>query len=290
MFFTSFQDLMNAVNGVYFLFYTIFCPEQQEVQIEFEAFPPQDNDFHGIKRLLQQLFARTKVNTSELTDLILMQNHVGCVIKQSEAQLAEDSDSDDDDDDEIFGFTTVLNITAKKNVACIQEIRSLVIEKCADSNPEAQVNELTQLLDDDSQSVGLLLSERFVNIPAQLAPPLHSSLQNDVRRAAAKNPHFKFDYILLLSKAYQQPSMPSSNKQSNATGDSSWLFANAEDELFFKESVVRLHYQEQEDQPGAVAGKWSEDDTEMKMFRIVMLVPAGKMNTLVGQIQEAFAL
>ncbi|XP_063964068.1 BRCA2 and CDKN1A-interacting protein-like [Lytechinus pictus] len=262
----------------------------EEVEIEFEAFPPQDNDFHGIKRLLQHLFSRTKVNTSQLTDLILSQNHVGCVLKQSDDQLVEESDSDDDNDDDVFGFTTVLNIIEKKNTECIQEIHKLIVDKCSTCNSEAEVNELSQILGDDSRNVGLLLCERFVNIPPQLAPPLHSSLQNDIRIAGAKNPQMKFDYYLLMSRAYQQPQLPSSKKKTKAQDINEWIFTNAEDGIFFKESVLTLHYPSQIDQAGAVDGKWKDDDTEMKTFRVVMVVPASKMNNILAEIQEAFAV
>ncbi|XP_030841494.1 BRCA2 and CDKN1A-interacting protein-like [Strongylocentrotus purpuratus] len=262
----------------------------EEVQIEFEAFPPQDNDFHGIKRLLQHLFSKTKVNTSQLTDLILSQNHVGCVLKQSDAQLAEESDSDDNDDDDVFGFTTVLNIIEKKNTECIQEIHKLIVDKCSACNSVEQVDELSRILGDESHNVGLLLCERFVNIPHQLAPPLHSSLQSDIRRAGAKNPHLKFDYYLLMSRAYQQPKPPSKKKKTPDIDSIDWIFTNAEDEIFLKESVLNLHYPSQMDQAGAVGGKWSEDDAEMKTFRVVMVVPASKMNNILTEIQEVFAV
>ena len=52
----------------------------EEVNIEFEAYSISDNDYDGIKKLLQQLFLKAPVNTAELTDL-LIQNHIGSVIK-----------------------------------------------------------------------------------------------------------------------------------------------------------------------------------------------------------------
>ena len=39
----------------------------KEIQVEFEARSPEEDDFHGIKRLLQQLFLRNHiVNTSKV--------------------------------------------------------------------------------------------------------------------------------------------------------------------------------------------------------------------------------
>ncbi|KAJ8794041.1 hypothetical protein J1605_003451 [Eschrichtius robustus] len=53
----------------------------EEVNIEFEAYSISDNDYDGIKKLLQQLFLKAPVNTAELTDLLIQQNHIGSVIK-----------------------------------------------------------------------------------------------------------------------------------------------------------------------------------------------------------------
>ena len=55
----------------------------EEVNIEFEAYSISDNDYDGIKKLLQQLFLKAPVNTAELTDLLIQQNHIGSVIKVS---------------------------------------------------------------------------------------------------------------------------------------------------------------------------------------------------------------
>ncbi|MBZ3888947.1 BRCA2 and CDKN1A-interacting protein [Sciurus carolinensis] len=53
----------------------------EEVNVEFEAYSISDNDHAGIKKLLQQLFLKAPVNTAELTDLLIQQNHIRSVIK-----------------------------------------------------------------------------------------------------------------------------------------------------------------------------------------------------------------
>ena len=83
----------------------------EEVNIEFEAYSISDNDYDGIKKLLQQLFLKAPVNTAELTDLLVQQNHIGSVINQPD--VSEDSD-DVVDEDEIFGFISLLNLTERK--------------------------------------------------------------------------------------------------------------------------------------------------------------------------------
>lgn len=85
----------------------------QIIQVDFEGRNPIDSDFHGIKQLLHQLFLKAHLNLSELAELIINQNYVGSVIKQS---MGEEDDSDDEGDDinDVFGVTTVINLTDKQ--------------------------------------------------------------------------------------------------------------------------------------------------------------------------------
>lgn len=83
-----------------------------EFQVDFEGRNPQDPDYHGIKTLLQQLFLKAHIDLGGLTDLIISQNYVGSVVKQS-AEI-DDSDNEDDDTNDVFGITTVINISDKQ--------------------------------------------------------------------------------------------------------------------------------------------------------------------------------
>ena len=89
------------------------------IQIDFEGRNPIDSDFHGIKQLLSQLFLKAHINLTELTNLIINQNFIGSVIKQSDR---DDEESDDDDDEtdanQVFGITTVINLTEKQVSCC----------------------------------------------------------------------------------------------------------------------------------------------------------------------------
>ncbi|XP_038071108.1 BRCA2 and CDKN1A-interacting protein-like [Patiria miniata] len=267
----------------------------EEVQVEFEALPPQDDDFHGIKILLQQLFLKSKVNISELSNLVLSQNHVGSVLKQSEAQLAEESDSSDDDDNEdhVYGIITVINISDKRNESCIKDVQSLLEEKCSKCAPAADQEQFVRTLNDPTHSVGLMLNERFVNIPPQLAPPLHKSLQKDLQLASRKNPKFKFDYFLLICKSYREDgnSQPAKSKKKKKTGgntvpENELLFSNAEDEYFHKAALLSFEYPVSAESDSALGGTWSFDDIEYKTYRTVMIVPASNMPDILSQIEE----
>lgn len=87
--------------------------DKQEIQADFEGRNPEGQDFHGIKQLLQQLFLKAHIDLSQMSDMIIAQNGVGSVLKQSYND-EEDEDDDMNDAQDVFGITTVVNIAAHK--------------------------------------------------------------------------------------------------------------------------------------------------------------------------------
>ncbi|XP_063048646.1 BRCA2 and CDKN1A-interacting protein-like, partial [Engraulis encrasicolus] len=93
------------------------------------------------------------------------------------AQQAEvPEDSDDEDPDEVFGFISLVNLTERKGVECIEQVKELVLGQCEKACPPAVTKQLEEILNDVDKPVGLLLSERFINVPPQIALPLHKQL------------------------------------------------------------------------------------------------------------------
>lgn len=58
-----------------------------------------------------------------------------------------------------------------QDLECIKELRKFLIEKTH--------KKLESLLNDTSNHIGLLLNERFINIPPQVAVPLLENLRYD---------------------------------------------------------------------------------------------------------------
>lgn len=83
----------------------------QTVEADFEGRNPDQNDFHGIKQLLKQLFLKSHINIGELVDMLIAQQGIGSVLKQS---IDEDEDEDEEEDDTVFGITSVVNLAANK--------------------------------------------------------------------------------------------------------------------------------------------------------------------------------
>lgn len=59
----------------------------------------------------------------------------------------------------------------------MEEVKELILEQCEKSTTHSVTEQLEQILSDTSKPVGLMLSERFINVPPQIALPLHKQLQ-----------------------------------------------------------------------------------------------------------------
>lgn len=256
----------------------------EEVNVDFEAYSISDNDYDGIKKLLQQLFLKAPVNTAELTNLLIQQNHIGSVIKQTDA--SEDSD-DDMDEDEIFGFISLLNLTERKGTQCAEQIKELTLSGCAKSCEKSVVEQLDKLFNDPARPVGLLLSERFINVPAQIALPMHRQLQKELAEAHKTNkPCGKCHFYLLISKTFAEAGKGNSQKKQSSQKKDELMFANAEEEFFYEKAVLTFSYSVQEESDSCLGGRWSFDDVPMKPLRTVMLVPCDRMGEIMAALEE----
>ncbi|XP_067908851.1 protein BCCIP homolog [Heterodontus francisci] len=258
----------------------------EEVQVDFEAHSISDDDYNGIKRLLQQLFLKASVNITELVGIIIQQNHVGSVIRQAEIL---DGSSDEDDEDDVFGFITALNLTERKGTESVEQIKELVLSHCKTYHQSA-ADQLDKILNDNSKPVSFLISERFVNVPPQISLPLHKQLQAELIDAQRTNkPCGKSHYYLMISKTCMEVGKKSKPQQKGKQKEE-LMFANAEDEFFYEQAVMTFNYSVQEESDSCLSGRWSFNDIPMTPLRTVMLIPAERINAIMDKLKEYLSI
>ena len=146
-------------------------------------------DFHATKNFLRQLFQDDSVffPLSELTDLILEEGHIGTTIK------TDGTESDP------FSILTVLNISNNLKSNAIQELTKYYLEK---TKKNAQFNViLRQLFTPTSKhKVGMIISERLVNMPVETMPPMYNMLLEEMEKSEKSEEEYKFDYFLIPSR------------------------------------------------------------------------------------------
>ncbi|XP_066880438.1 BRCA2 and CDKN1A-interacting protein isoform X3 [Kogia breviceps] len=268
--------------------------EDDELEDEDEDSEDSDEEEDEDDEVVSELFLKAPVNTAELTDLLIQQNHIGSVIKQTD--VSEDSD-DDADEDGIFGFISLLNLTERKGTPCAEQIKEFILRLCEKNCEKGVVEQLDKLFSDATRPVGFLLSERFINVPPQIALPMHQQLQKELAEAhKTDKPCGKCYFYLLISKTFVEAGKSNSKKKWSNQKKDELMFANAEEEFFYEKwstsihtphkAILKFNYSVQEESDTCLGGRWSFDDVPMKPLRTVMLIPGDEMNEIMDKLKE----
>ncbi|KAK0257010.1 hypothetical protein B0A54_15458 [Friedmanniomyces endolithicus] len=212
------------------------------LNVDFEYFDPQPAiDFHGLKTLLRQLLDidAQLFDLSALADLILSQPTLGSTVK------CDGNESDPN------AFLTVLNLRQHRDVPVVKDLTRYLLSKAGGMEG---MKGLKSLLDGDSDSqVGLILTERFINMPHATVPPMYNMLQEETRWAIDDGEPYSFTHYLVVSKTYRevasqldaemgdgQMAPPPSKKAKAKKGAG----ASAEEEVFYfhpEDEVLQKH-------------------------------------------------
>ncbi|KAF3044931.1 Mss4p nuclear export [Didymella keratinophila] len=194
------------------------------VNVDFEWFDPNPEvDFHGLKTLLRQLLDidNQLFDLSELADLILSQPLLGSTVKVDGAET------------DPYAFLTVLNLETHKDKKVIRDLHAYLSTKAPELLPAAPAQ------------IGLILTERFINMPHEIVPPMYTMLMEEIQWAVEEKEPYAFTHYLVLSKAYSEvasnlPEMgkqpPSKKKKAGKNEDETFYF-HPEDEVLHKHAV-----------------------------------------------------
>ncbi|KAE8145531.1 protein bcp1 [Aspergillus avenaceus] len=166
--------------------------EMDIVNVDFEWFDPQEIDFHGLKILLRQLFDTDGqiFDMSALADMILAQPLLGSTVKV------------DGNESDPYAFLTVLNLQEHKDKPVIKDLTAYLARK-ASSNPS--LAPISQLLSQTPvPPIGLILTERMINMPSEVVPPMYTMLMEEIAWAIEEKEPYTFSHYLIVSKTYEE--------------------------------------------------------------------------------------
>ncbi|GAQ80747.1 hypothetical protein KFL_000610250 [Klebsormidium nitens] len=201
--------------------------EPDFINVDFEFFDPKPSDYHGVKALLKSYLDDETFDLPGLVDLVLAQTTVGSVIKTTE-------------DEDPIGLLTVLAFERYKDTEPTKQIVRFLRLRC--KKDEHTAGKLEVLLDGKKGRVGLLVSERLINVPLDLAPPLHQGLFDEISWATEDEPteelreSFRFSKYLLLTRVFEETQRADRQAAgpSSRGGDpsSSTIYMKPEDEIW----------------------------------------------------------
>ncbi|KAI1431892.1 p21-C-terminal region-binding protein-domain-containing protein [Xylaria sp. CBS 124048] len=198
------------------------------VNVDFEWFNFNESiDFQGTKSLIRQLFDvdATLFDVSGLADLILSQPTIGSTVKTD----GEEADA--------FAFLTALNVQEHRQKKPMVQLVEYLSAKAKAIESLAPVPELLA----SGKQVGIVLSERLINMPSEIAPPLYNMLIDEIEAAIEDKEPYDFTHFLIVSKTYQEIESTldvGERKKKKGRQEASMYYFHPEDEILQKHAVA----------------------------------------------------
>lgn len=251
------------------------------VDVEFEWFNfKPDVDFHGVKSLLRQLLDVDSqlFDLSALADLILSQPTIGSTVKV------------DGDETDPYAFLTILNLHEHREKKIIKDITQYITEK-AKSNPT--LAPISNALSSSSQ-VGLILTERLINAPSEISPPMYCMLIDELEAAVEDKEPYEFTHYLLISKTYHeiasaldQEDAPKQKKSKASKISKETFYFHPEDEVLQRHAVAHGSYEYTKDEgEGMADSKRAFQEMGIKPQGSMILIEASKFEGASKAISE----
>lgn len=236
------------------------------VNVDFEWFNyDTEIDFHGVKTLLRQLFDvdAQLLDLSALTDLIIEQRTIGSTVKV------------DDKANDAYAFLTALNLGEHTEKKAVSGLIQYLIEK---SNSNEALSPVSELLT-SRQQVGLILTERLINMPSEIAPPMYSMLLDEIEAAVEDKEPYEFSHYLIISKTYHEVASnldQNERKKKKAKEEAPLFYFHPEDEVFQKHAAAYGSYQFTKDEETVADSKRAFQEMGVKSQGFMILIEASK--------------
>ena len=247
-----------------------------DVEFEWFNFDPEV-DFHGTKTLMRQLFDvdASLFNMSALADLILSQPTVGSTIKV------------DGKATDAYAMLTAINTQVHREKEPIKDIVKYLGDKAKNNPSLAPVAEVLA----SDKHVGLVLSERLINMPVELGPPMYGMLVDEIEAAVEDKEPYEFSHYLVVSRAYTEVESTldvGERKAKKAKEDNTTYYFHVEDETLHKYATAQGNFSYTKEDETTSDSKRAFQDAGIKTCGHLVLIEAAKFGAAVKSIREQF--
>ncbi|CED84842.1 Isoamyl acetate-hydrolyzing esterase and related enzymes [Phaffia rhodozyma] len=179
------------------------------INVDFDFFAPSpDVDLIALKRLLRQLL----YSDADLFDLHPVAE---LVLDSSKADGVGSCIKVDGEESDPYSIIAVLNLNLHKDSPTLKPLLQYFIKKSkSNSDLHSILSSIPSGSITSGPQVGLVVSERLLNMPVQTQAPMYRMLGEEMQQAVSQGKPYKFTHLLLLSKLYVAPSISSNPKGS----------------------------------------------------------------------------
>jgi protein BCP1 len=254
-----------------------------DVDVSFEFFDPVDADVGSVGLLLQDYSLETRLQARPLANAIVAQKTVGTTVKIT-------------DEPAPVGFISCLNVRKHRELLAGLLER---LEAVGGSVAEAVQRGISEAVDEDDRSrhrMGLVLTERVVNLPPVLVAKMQEALFCEIEWATEdeegeeERRSFRFAKFLYVTDAFVAP--PSKDAAADVGGGGAakrrrkedgahFTFARAEDEAWLEAARDMASWPIEGELPGAGG---------LTRRRVAMVVPAAKIAGMRAKVCEIVGL
>jgi protein BCP1 len=144
-------------------------------------------------------------------------------------------------------------------------------------------NQINQLLSNSSEKIGLIVNERFANLPPNISLPSYQQLLNDLK-TAKDNKKLTLDLDLYLMVCKLLKTKPTNSKKTN---NCETIYVNAEDEIFDELADHSFEYSVA-NQCDSDVFDWKDDDNLLEPFRKVFIIKNQNFRKAIDKLNDEF--
>lgn len=220
------------------------------------------------------------LDLSALTDLILNQPLLGSTVKV------------DGKETDAYAFLSVVNLQEHRDKPYMQTLVQYLLSK---ANSNTSLAPLSQLLSQTSApAIGLVLTERLINVPTEVVPPMYTMLVEEIQWALEENEPYKFSHYLIISKTYteiastldEEDERPKKKKKASS-GAAEIMYFHPEDEVLQRYALCHGSYNYTTPQDdGHSDSKRAFQELGIRPQSYAILIEAAKFQDAVKAIAE----
>lgn len=246
--------------------------------MDFEWFNFDPIDFHGVKALLKQVLDvdNTLFDISALADLILSQPTIGSTVKV------------DGKETDPYAMMTAINLQEHREKKVVADLIQYLAEK-ARTNPA--LGAIPELLS-SGKHVALVIAERLINMPVEIAPPMYGMLVDEIEAAVEDKEPYEFTHYLVLSKIYSEVESTldiEERKKKKGKTEKVTFYRNVEDEYLAKFASAHGPFEFTKVNEANPDSKRAFQEAGLAGSGHLMLIEASKFPEAVKTIQTTFA-
>ncbi|QSL65104.1 hypothetical protein MERGE_002409 [Pneumocystis wakefieldiae] len=199
------------------------------LDVDFEFFSPRLSDVCTLRNLLRQLMGPDSdgLDLSGLSELVVSQTLVGSTVKMDGIEGSP------------LAFLSVLNLNYYCEKEAVQKIKSYIMSKISINK---EFYEFFCTCYAELGSIGLVLSERLINMPIEIVPAMYDMLFEEIEWALEDKEPYDFSYYIILSRSYQEMEGQRHLRKRQRRHQKKTFYFHQEDELFKEKSLYAVRY------------------------------------------------